>query len=82
MKKLLLVFLLSISANAKWVMFSGQSSNGEQSVFIYNDETGEVFSKFPTGGFIRESFGDFVKIVELNGKEMAVIDKVRDKPKK
>ena len=78
---LVLVFL-ALSANAKWVMFSGQSSDGLQGVYIYNDETGEVFSKFPTGGFMRENFGEIVRSVDFNGREMAIIDKPREKPKK
>ena len=83
MKRIILALtFLALSANAKWVMFSGQSIDGRQGVYIYNDETGEVFSKFTTGGFLREKFGDVITAMDADGREIAVIDKPREKPKK
>ena len=75
MKKLLLIFFLVLSANAKWVMFS--TVEAPPRIFIYNDETGEVFERLPLGGFIRERFGDYI---DTSNNNFAFPANARDTP--
>ena len=62
---------------------SMQDRNGDTEVYMYNDETGELFKYYYVmNGMLRVHFADAIKPIEENGRTVGGLSAPRARPGK
>lgn len=79
MKMILLLAMITLSANAKWIYVKNADP-----LIIMNDDTGEIFEEF-LGTMVRKRFTDDIKIIynaDGSAKQVLPSDDKRNTPAK